>query len=58
MMKRKKYITPHIVAEQLLPEVHLAAGSFQSDEPGAKPGDMFEEDFEENEHFDNESYHI
>ena len=57
-MKRKKYITPHIVAEQLLPEVHLAAGSFQSDEPGARPGDMFEEDFEENEDFDNESYHI
>jgi len=25
---------------------------------GAKPGDMFEEDFEENEDFDNESYHI
>ena len=58
MMKRKKYITPHVVVEQLLPEVYLAAGSFQSDEPGAKPGDMFEEDFEENEDFDNESYHI
>ena len=58
MMKRKKYITPHIVAEQLLPEGFLAAGSFQSDEPGAKPGDMFEEDFEENEDFDNEIYHI
>ena len=57
-MKRKKYITPHSVAEQLLPEVHLAAGSFQSDEPGAKPGDIYEEEFDENEDFDNESYHI
>ena len=57
-MKRKKYITPHIVVERISPEVHLAAGSFQSDEHGAKPGDMFEEDFEENEDFDNESYHI
>ncbi len=57
-MKRKEYVTPHIVVEGLSPEVHLAAGSFQSDEPGAKPGDMFEEDFEENEDFDNESYPI
>ena len=57
-MKRKEYGTPHIVVERLSPEVHLAAGSFQSDEPGAKPGDMFEEDFEENEDFDNESYPI
>ena len=57
-MKRKKYITPHIVVEQLLPEAHLAAGSFQSDEPGAKPGDIYEEEFDENEDFDNESDHI
>ena len=57
-MKRKEYVTPHLVVEGLSPEVHLAAGSFQSDEPGAKPGDMFEEDFEENEDFDNESYPI
>ncbi len=57
-MKRKEYVTPHVVVEGLSPEVHLAAGSFQSDEPGAKPGDMFEEDFEENEDFDNESYPI
>jgi len=57
-MKRKEYVTPHIVVERLSPEVHLAVGSFQSDEPGAKPGDMFEEDFEENEDFDNESYPI
>ena len=57
-MKRKRYVTPHLVVERLSPEVQLAAGSFQSDEPGAKPGDMFEEDFEENEDFDNESYHI
>ena len=57
-MKMKEYVTPHIVVEGLSPEVHLAAGSFQSDEPGAKPGDMFEEDFEENEDFDNESYPI
>ncbi|MFC2489050.1 MAG: hypothetical protein ACFNVK_02945 [Prevotella sp.] len=57
-MKRKEYVTPHIVVEGLSPEVHLAAGSFQSDEPGAKPGDMFEEDLEENEDFDNESYPI
>ena len=57
-MKRKEYITPHLVVERISPEVHLAAGSFQSDEPGAKPGDMFEEDFEENEDFNNESYHI
>ena len=57
-MKRKEYVTQHIVVEGLSPEVHLAAGSFQSDEPGAKPGDMFEEDLEENEDFDNESYPI
>ena len=57
-MKRKEYVTPHIVVEGLSPEVHLAAGSFQSDEPGANPGDMFEEDLEENEDFDNESYPI
>ncbi len=57
-MKRKEYVTPHLVVERISLEVHLAAGSFQSDEPGAKPGDMFEEDFEENEDFDNESYHI
>ena len=57
-MKRKEYVTPHLVVERISPEVHLAAGSFQSDEPGAKPGDMFEEDVEENEDFDNESYHI
>ena len=57
-MKRKEYVTPHLVVERISPEDHLAAGSFQSDEPGAKPGDMFEEDFEENEDFDNESYHI
>ena len=57
-MKRKEYVTPHLVVERLSPEVHLAAGSFQSDEPGAKPGDMFEEDLEENEDFDNESYPI
>ena len=57
-MKRKEYVTPHLVVERISPEVHLAAGSFQSDEPGAKPGDMFEEDFEENEDFDNESYPI
>jgi len=57
-MKRKKYTAPHIVGEQLCPEARWAAASFQSDEPGAKPGDMFEEDFEENEDFDNESYHI
>ena len=57
-MKRKEYVTPHLVVERISPEVHLAAGSFQSDEPGAKPGDMFEEDLEENEDFDNESYPI
>jgi hypothetical protein len=57
-MKRKEYVTPQLVEERISPEVHLAAGSFQSDEPGAKPGDMFDEDFEENEDFDNESYHI
>ena len=57
-MKRKEYVTPHIVVEGLSPEVHLAAGSFQSDEPGAKPGDMFEVDLEENVDFDNESYPI
>lgn len=57
-MKRKKYITPHIVVERISSEVHLAAGSFQSDEPGAKPGDIYEEEFDENEEFDNESYHI
>ena len=44
-MKKKKYITPCVQLEQLAIETHLAAGSFQSDEPGAKPGNGFDDEF-------------
>ena len=58
VMKKKRYVMPHIMVEKFLPENPLAAGSFQSDEPGAKPGDMFDEEFEEGENVDYDSYHI
>ena len=53
-MKKKKYITPCVQLEQLAIETQLAAGSFQSDEPGAKPGNGFDDEFDVDEDYDYE----
>jgi len=53
-MKKKKYITPCVQLEQLAIETHLAAGSFQSDEPGAKSGNVFDEEFDVDEDYEYE----
>lgn len=51
-MKKKKYITPCVLMELLTIETHLAAGSFQAEEPGAKPSEEFDEEFDVDENFD------
>lgn len=53
-MKKKKYITPCVQIEKLAIETHLAAGSFQSDEPGAKSGNVFDDEFDVDEDYDYE----
>jgi hypothetical protein len=53
-MKKKKYITPCVQLEQLAIETHLAAGSFQSDEAGAKSGNVFDEEFDVDEDYEYE----
>lgn len=53
-MKKKKYITPCVQLEQLAIEKHLAAGSYQAEEPGAKPGNVFDEEFDVDEDYDYE----
>ena len=53
-MKKKKYITPCVQLEQLAIETYLAAGSFQAEEPGAKPGNGFDEEFDVEEDYDYE----
>ena len=53
-MKKKKYITPCVQLEQLAIETHLAAGSFQAEEPGAKPGNGFDDELDLDEDYDYE----
>ena len=53
-MKKKKYITPCVQLEQLAIETHLAAGSFQSDEPGAKAGNVVDEECDVDEDYEYE----
>ncbi|WP_281724047.1 hypothetical protein [Hoylesella shahii] len=43
-MKKKKYIMPRVLMLKLTIETQLAAGSWQSDEPGAKSDNSFGED--------------
>ena len=51
-MKKKKYIMPRVLTLDVTIEKHLAAGSWESDEPGAKPGDSFEEELNAEEDAD------
>ena len=51
-MKKKKYIMPRVLTLDVTIEKHLAAGSWQSDEPGAKTGDSFEEELNAEEDAD------
>ena len=53
-MKKKKYITPCVQIEQLAIETHLTAGSYQAEEPGAKPGNVFDEEFDVEEDYEYE----
>lgn len=48
-MKKKKYIMPRVLTLDVTIEKHLAAGSWQSDEPGAKSNNSFEEQINPNE---------
>ena len=57
-MKKKKYITPCVQLEQLAIETHLAAGSFQAEEPGAKPSEEFDEEFDVDENFDDRIFRL
>jgi len=51
-MKKKKYIVPRVLMLQMAINTHLAAGSFQANEPGAKQGDTFDEELYVEEEFD------
>lgn len=53
-MKKKKYITPCVQLEQLAIGTHLTAGSYQAEEPGAKPGNGFDEEFDVDEDYEYE----
>lgn len=53
-MKKKKYITPCVQLEQLAIEKHLTAGSYQAEEPGAKSGNVFDEEIDVDEDYDYE----
>ena len=51
-MKKKKYIMPRVLMLSLVVDTNFTAGSWQSDEPGAKAGDSFEEEFNADEDAD------
>ncbi|MBF1590246.1 MAG: hypothetical protein HXO19_03880 [Prevotella shahii] len=48
-MKKKKYIMPRVLMVSLVVDTNFTAGSWQSDEPGAKSNNSFEEQINPNE---------